>query len=241
MATLYSKPSYCGRHGLTAGTRVLGYVRVSTVEQADSGAGLEAQRAAIQLACKQRGWELVGVIEDAGFSAATLDRPGITEAVGAVEAGQASVLVVAKLDRLSRSLLDFAAVMERSRRKRWSLVALDLGVDTTTPQGEMLANVLTAFAQFERRLIGQRTAEALAVKKAEGVRLGRPRTLPPAVTERVWRMHRRGASLRKIAQRLNGEGIPTAHGGASWYASTVSAVLRSVAADRAAASKSESV
>lgn len=100
-----------------------------------------------------------------------------------------------------------------------------------------MANVLAAFAQFERRLIGQRTAEALAVKRAEGVRLGRPRTLPAEVTERVWWMHRRGASLRRIAQRLNGEAIPTAHGGACWYASTVSAVLRSVAADRAAASE----
>jgi DNA invertase Pin-like site-specific DNA recombinase len=198
---------------------------------------LEAQRAAIQLACEQRGWELVGVIEDAGFSGATLDRPGITEAVQAVESGQASVLVAAKLDRLSRSLLDFAAIMERSRRRQWSLVALDLGVDTTTPQGEMLANVLAAFAQFERRLIGQRTAEALAIRKAEGVRLGRPRTLPSDVIERVWRMHRRGASLRKIANRLNADAVPTAHAGVRWYASTVSAVLRSVAADRAAASK----
>ncbi|MGH3382908.1 MAG: recombinase family protein [Actinoallomurus sp.] len=80
-------------------------MRVSTGEQADSGAGLEAQRAAIRLACAQRGWELVGVIEDAGFSAATLARPGITEAFALVESGSASVLVVAKLDRLSRSLL----------------------------------------------------------------------------------------------------------------------------------------
>ena len=213
---------------------MLGYVRVSTVEQADSGAGLEAQRAAIHLACEQRGWELVAVVEDAGFSAATLERPGITEAVEAVESGQASVLVVAKLDRLSRSLVDFAAVMERSRRKRWSLVALDLGVDTTTPQGEMLANVLASFAQFERRLISQRTKDALAVKRAQGVRLGRPRMLSPEITERVWRMYRRGSSLRKIAARLNSEGVPTAHGGACWHASTVSAVLQSVKAERSA-------
>jgi DNA invertase Pin-like site-specific DNA recombinase len=113
---------------LTPGTRVVGYVRVSTGDQADSGAGLEAQRAAIRLACEQRDWELVGVVEDAGFSAATLARPAITEAFELVESGGASVLVVAKLDRLSRLLLDFAAVMERSRRKRWALVALDLGV-----------------------------------------------------------------------------------------------------------------
>jgi DNA invertase Pin-like site-specific DNA recombinase len=222
-----------GRRSLTAGTRVLGYVRVSTGDQADSGAGLEAQRAAIRLACAQRGWELVGVVEDAGFSAATLVRPGITEAFEMVESGAASVLVVAKLDRLSRSLLDFAAVMERSRRKRWALVALDLGVDTTSPAGEMMANILATFAQFERRLISQRTKEALAIKKAEGVRLGRPRILTDDLVERVWRLHRRGASLRKIALRLNSEDVPTAHNGARWHASTVNAVLRSVKAERA--------
>jgi DNA invertase Pin-like site-specific DNA recombinase len=195
---------------------------------------LAAQRAAIELACEQRAWELVSVIEDAGFSATTLVRPGITEAFEMLESGRASVLVVAKLDRLSRSLLDFAGVMDRSRRKRWAMVALDLGVDTTTPQGEMMATVLAAFAQFERRLIGQRTAEALAVKRAEGVRLGRPRALPNDVIERIWRMHRRGSSLRKIAQRLNAERVPTAHGGARWHASTVAAILSSVVVERAA-------
>jgi DNA invertase Pin-like site-specific DNA recombinase len=224
---------------VTKGTRVLGYVRVSTAEQADSGAGLEAQRAAIQSACQQRGWELVGIQEDAGFSAATLARPGLSKALSAVEAGEATVLVVAKLDRLSRSLLDFAALMERSRRKRWALVALDLGVDTTTPAGEAMANMMATFAQFERRLIGQRTKDALAVKRAEGVRLGRPRVLSPEITERVWRMHRRGSTLRRIAARLNAEGIATAHGGVRWHASTVSAVLRSVKADRAALSTTE--
>jgi DNA invertase Pin-like site-specific DNA recombinase len=178
----------------------------------------------------------VAVVEDAGFSAATLARPGITEAFDALESGAASVLAVAKLDRLSRSLLDFAAVMERSRRRRWALVALDLGVDTTTPQGEMMANILATFAQFERRLIAQRTKDALAVKRAQGVRLGRPRLLSPEITERVWRMHRRGSSLRRIAARLDAEGVATAHGGARWHASTVSAVLRSVKAERAALS-----
>ena len=210
----------------------MGYVRVSTDEQAESGAGLAAQRAAIEAACEQRGWELVGIEEDAGVSAATLARPGITKALAAVESGVADVLVVAKLDRLSRSLLDFAALMERSRRKRWALVALDLGVDTTTPQGEMMANILATFAQFERRLIGQRTKDALAVKRAQGVKLGRPQQLSVEVADRIWRMHRRGASLRRIAGRLNREGVPTAHGGRCWHASTVSAVVGSAAAQR---------
>ena len=88
--------------------------------------------------------------------------------------------MVAKLDRLSRSLLDFAALMEQARSSGWNLVALDLGVDTSTPAGEMMASVLATFAQFERRLIGQRTKDALAVKRAKASSSGvRVRSAPP--------------------------------------------------------------
>jgi DNA invertase Pin-like site-specific DNA recombinase len=71
--------------------------------------------------------------------------------------------------------------MERSRRKRWALVALDLRVDTTTPAGEMVASLMATFAQYERRIIGVRTREALAVEKSEGVVLAPPRVLPPEI------------------------------------------------------------
>jgi DNA invertase Pin-like site-specific DNA recombinase len=94
--------------------------------------------------------------------------------------------------------------------------------------------MMATFGQFERRLIGQRTKDALAIKRAQGVRLGRPRTLTPEVVERVWRLHRRGSTLRQIAARLDSDGLATAHGGARWHASTISAVLRSVRAERAA-------
>jgi nitrite reductase/ring-hydroxylating ferredoxin subunit len=92
--------------------------------------------------------------------------PGVRAALEALEAGSASALVVAKLDRLSRSMLDFAKVMAAAQRQSWALVALDVAVDTTTPAGEAKANVMATYAQFERRLIGQRTREALAVKCA---------------------------------------------------------------------------
>ncbi len=131
-----------------------------------------------------------------------------------------------KLDRLSRSLLDFSGLVERSRRERWQLVALDLGVDTSTPSGEMLANVLASFAQFERRLIGQRTAEALRAKRAAGVRLGRPRALPRDVSERIAQTRRDGATYAAIAEALNRDGVPTAHGAARWRPSTVAWALR---------------
>jgi DNA invertase Pin-like site-specific DNA recombinase len=146
--------------------RVIGYVRVSTEEQAMSGAGLEAQRRAITAECRRRGWELVETIEDRGYSAKDLRRPGVQEALRTLGAGGAKALVVAKLDRLSRSMIDFAAVMAKAQKQNWALVALDVAVDSSTPAGEAMVHMLATFAQFERRLIAQRTREALAVKKA---------------------------------------------------------------------------
>ncbi len=210
--------------------RAAGYIRVSTEEQADSGAGLEAQRRGITEAAAVRGWELLRIFEDHASGKSMNGRKGLKEALRMIEAGEAEALVVAKLDRLSRSLMDFAALMERSRRRGWALVALDLGVDTSTPSGEMMANVLAVFAQFERRMIGQRTKDALAVKRAQGVRLGRPASLAAGVRSRIRRMHSHGRSLSAIAQELNAEGVPTAHGGRAWYPSTVRAALRARAA-----------
>jgi DNA invertase Pin-like site-specific DNA recombinase len=211
--------------------QVVGYVRVSTDEQGRSGAGLEAQRAAILAECKRRGWQLVGVIEDAGYSAKDLRRPGVREALDTLERGDAGALVVAKLDRLSRSMLDFTALMARAQKESWALVALDCTVDTTTPAGEAMANVLATFAQFERRLIGQRTREALAKRREQGVRLGRPRQLPKRVVERIVRQRESGKSLAGIAEKLNADRVPTAQGGRSWYPSTVRAVLLSAQRD----------
>jgi DNA invertase Pin-like site-specific DNA recombinase len=205
--------------------RVIGYVRVSTDEQAVSGAGLEAQRRAIVAECRRRGWELVETLEDAGYSAKDLKRPGVQEALRALEAGEAKALVVAKLDRLSRSMLDFAAPMATAQKQSWALVALDCAVDTSTPAGEAMAHVLATFGQFERRLIALRTKEALAAKKASGVRLGRPPAVPRSVARRIQRQRSRGDSLRKIADDLNNDGVPTAQGGKEWYAATVRHVL----------------
>jgi DNA invertase Pin-like site-specific DNA recombinase len=208
--------------------QVLGYVRVSTDEQGKSGAGLEAQRKAIVAECKRRGWDLIEMIEDAGFSAKDMKRPGVQQALEALKGGEAGALVVAKLDRLSRSMVDFAGVMAQAQKQGWALVALDCAVDTTTPAGEAMAHVLATFAQFERRLISQRTREALAVKKAQGVRLGRPSAMPAALRKRIARMHARGDSFAAIARALNSEGVVTAHGGARWHPSTVRAVLKRV-------------
>ncbi len=211
--------------------RTIAYMRVSTEEQARSGLGLEAQQDRITDEVDRRGWELAATITDDGMSGSNLDRPGITEALTMIEAGDADALMVAKLDRLSRSLLDFAALMDRSRREGWALIALDLGVDTSTPSGEMMAAVMAAFAQYERRLIGQRTRDALAVKRAAGVRLGRPVGLPDDVRDRIAAERAAGDTLTAIADRLTAENVPTAQGGARWWPSTVAAVVRSVQLD----------
>lgn len=205
-----------------------GYRRVSTDEQADSGLGLDAQAAAISAAVTARGLEPVEWITDPGVSGSVAPdaRPALGPVLAAMRAGD--VLVVSKLDRLSRSVLDFAHLMDRAQRERWSIVCLDLGVDTTTPAGELMANVMAGFAHYERRVIGQRTRDALAERKRQGVRLGRPRVLPAAVLERIAADRAAGLSLRAIADALTAEEVPTAHGGARWHASTVRAALLSL-------------
>src|SRR5205085_7825900 len=133
----------------------------------------------------RRGWHRPRFIEDAGYSGKNVKRPGLALALDLLAAGSAAGLVVAKMDRLSRSLADFVAIMEEARRQGWALIALDCPVDPSTPAGEAMASVMAVFGQLERRLNGQRTKEALAVKKAQGVRLGRPVLVPHAVEQRI--------------------------------------------------------
>jgi DNA invertase Pin-like site-specific DNA recombinase len=213
-------------------TRVLAYCRVSTEEQSISGLGLADQRAAIEREGARRSWSEIEYLTDEGFSAKSLARPAIRQALEELEDGRASVLVVSKLDRLSRSLLDFASLMDQAKRQGWQLVVLDLAIDTTTPSGSLMANVMASFAEYERQLIGQRTSAALQQKKTQGFRLGRPVTLDRSIAQRIDQMRRDGASTPFIASTLNTEAVPTARGGKQWYPSTVSAVLRSLSLDK---------
>ena len=196
-------------------------MRVSSDEQQESGAGLEAQRRALAAECKRRGWRLLEVVEDAGLSAEDLKGPGIKEALRLLETGDLKALVVAKLDRLCRSLLDISALIASAQKQGWALVALDCADETTTPAGEARANVLASFAPFERRLISQRTREALALKRSQGVRLGRPPTMSQYAIERIRREQAAGNSLTAIANGLNTDRVPTAQGGRRWYPATV--------------------
>ncbi len=206
--------------------RVLGYVRVSTVDQAASGLGLDAQRAAITAECDRRAWELVGVVADEGLTGKTLDRPGLHRALGRIAAGDADALLVAKLDRVSRSVVDFGTLLDWFERVDADLVALDLGVDTSTPGGRLVANVLASVAEWEAATISARTREGLAAKRARGEPIGRASVIEnQLLVDRIRALRTGGATLQGIADELNADGVATVRGGACWRPSAVQAVL----------------
>lgn len=205
--------------------RVIAYLRVSTEMQAESGAGLGAQRAAIEAYCTAQGWADVTYLEDPAWSAKDLNRPMLDEALGRLANGSADVLIASKLDRVSRSVHDFSGLLQRAEGEGWRLVLLDIGVDTSTASGELVANMLAAAAQHERRLISQRTKDALAAKRAAGVRLGRPSAVPAEVVRRIVAERAAGAGLRVIAEGLTRDQVATARGGTKWSTSTIQAVL----------------
>lgn len=203
--------------------RIIAYVRVSTAEQAESGLGLEAQETAIRKSCESRRWEIVELVRDEGESGKSLARPGIRHALERVAAGDADGLVVAKLDRLSRSVVDFGLLLEWFTEAGATLVALDLGVDTSTPGGRLVANVFAAVAEWERDTIAARTKDGLAAKRAKGESIGRPAIADrPELAARIRSMRDdAGMTLQAIADQLTAEEIPTARGAAVWRVSSV--------------------
>jgi len=187
----------------------------------DRRPGLEAQRRALAATCRRRGWQLVEVVAEAGCSAEERTRPGMKEARRVLERAEAKALVARKLDTPSRSLLELARLMASAQRQGFALVALDCALATRTPAGEAAVNVLCSFAPCERGLISKRVRQALAEKRAQGVRLGRPPTMSPYAIERIRRERAAGASLAAIANGLDADRIPTAQGGRRWYPATV--------------------
>lgn len=203
----------------------IGYIRVSTADQAANGISLDTQRALLEQEAARRGWS-VEVVADEGMSGASLDRPGLSEALTRLDAGEARVLMAVRLDRLSRSVAGLSSILGRAERSSWDVVLLAPAIDTTDPAGRFTASILACAAAYERDLIGQRTREALALKKSRGEVLGRPRNVDAAVVARIQAQRAEKKSLRAIAEQLNAEGVPTAQGGSKWHASTVSAVLK---------------
>ncbi|GFG73584.1 multiple promoter invertase [Mycobacterium botniense] len=207
---------------------MFGYCRVSTEEQAASGNGLEAQRAAIDAEAARRGWE-VGHHSDDGVTGKMIG-PSLREVLQLLASGQGDGLVVAKMDRLARSIINAVNIIEAAQAQGWSLVVLDLGVDLTTPAGEAMAHLMATFAQFGRRLISQRTKVALSAKRARGERIGRPRQAPPGVVRRIVMDRHTGLSFAKIATTLAAEGILSPAGLPTWQTSTVRRIYASATA-----------
>lgn len=205
-----------------------GYSRVSTDEQADSRNGLEAQRSAIDAEANRRGWN-VEHHADEGASGKYINT-NLREVLDLLASGQGDGLVVSKLDRLARSVGHAVEIIELAQRQGWSLIVLDLGMDLTTPAGEAMAHMLAVFAQFERRLISQRTRDALAAKKRRGERIGRPRLATPGVVRRIVMQRNAGLSYDRIARALEVEGILSPAGRPIWQSSTVRRIYQSATA-----------
>ena len=174
------------------------YLRVSTAAQAESGIGLDAQRRAIREHARANGLALAGWHEDAGRSGATMTRrPGLKAALAEVDAGRAGGIIVSKIDRLGRSSADVLGLVERAQRQGWRLVALDVGLDSTTPAGELVAAALAMAARFEWRRISERQPRSTTLCAAPGARAaGRP--------PRRGRIASPGAARRRaVASRLS--------------------------------------
>src|SRR4051812_42961505 len=154
--------------------RVVGYIRVSTEEQASEGISLDAQRAKLEAYARLYDLDLVAVEVDAGASAKTLERPGLRAALARLEAGDVEGLLIAKLDRLSRSVLDWNTLIEShfgpaGGRQLFSVAD---SIDTRTAAGRLVLNVLMSVAQWERETIVERTRDAMAHKRTRSERVG---------------------------------------------------------------------
>ncbi len=189
--------------------------------QSERRAGLEAQRRAIAASCKRRGWQLLEDLEEADFPAEERKRPGMKEARWVLASADAMALLARKRDRPARLLTELASLLTSAQRQGWALLTLECTPEPRTQAGEAAVSVLAGFAPCERGLHSQRIRQALARKRAQGVRLGRPPTMSPYALERIRREREAGKSLAAIAQGLNADHIPTAQGGRRWYPATV--------------------
>jgi DNA invertase Pin-like site-specific DNA recombinase len=214
---------------MNPGAVVIGYARKSKAE-IGNGHGLDSQEQTIRAECKRRGWTLLECVRDDGASGRDTDRAGLTLALEAIARGDAAGLIVAKLDRLSRSVVDFGQILEWIDAADATLVALDLNVDTSTPGGRLVANVFASVAQWERETIGQRTRDGLAERRRVGKTIGHPAFVDNAenvkLRERIRRMHKRGMSYGQIASKLTTDRVAPLRGGKAWSRASVQSACR---------------
>ena len=220
--------------------KAIGYVRVSTEKQADFGVSLEAQAEKVRAMAVVQGVELMEIIIDAGESAKSLNRPGMARLMSLVDAGAVDTVIIAKLDRLTRSVKDLAELLERFTRRGVSLVSVAESLDTGTAAGRLVLNIMTAVSQWEREAIGERTRDAMSHKRAKGERVGTIRfgfriaadglhlEADPAeqgILSRIRELKAAGYATRRITDELNRQGFTTRRGTA-WRFQYVAEALR---------------
>ena len=152
--------------------KTIGYVRVSTDKQADRGVSLEAQAEKIRAMAVVHNAELLDIIVDGGESAKSLNRPGMARLLALVDAGEVQTVIIAKLDRLTRSVKDLCTLLERFTRRGVALVSVAESLDTGSAAGRLVLNIMTAVSQWEREAIGERTRDAMSHKRTNGERVG---------------------------------------------------------------------
>jgi site-specific DNA recombinase len=214
----------------------IGYIRVSTSEQAIEGVSLDAQRAKISAWAIANDYCLAGIYEDAGITGTSLGkRSGLKEAI--TETGKGMAFVAYSISRIARSTRDMLQIADQIQSKGADLVSLTEKIDTTTAAGKMVFRMLAVLSEFERDVIAERTSSALAHKKANReiyspvplgfeAREGRltPNAAEAEVIAQIRSMRSRGSSLRQIATMLNEGGIVGKNGG-RFHASTIKAIL----------------
>ena len=203
------------------------YTRVSTSEQGESGLGLDVQVARCEGYAKRIEADVVDVMREVQSAKNMTKRPLLLNCLARLKSGEADVLIVAKLDRLSRSVIDLCSLLEQSEKEGWSLVLLDLGIDTTTPAGRVQAQVIAAFAEYERRLISQRTKEAMKAAKDRGVHCGVTSKIPLEIVERVVNERLAGTTWMGICDGLDADVISTAREAEFWQVGSVQSVFNS--------------
>jgi site-specific DNA recombinase len=172
-----------------SGQRCAIYTRKSTEDGLEQEFNsLDAQReacAAYVLSQRHEGWVLVpDPYDDGGFSGGSMDRPGLRRLLADVEAGKVDTIIVYKVDRLTRSLADFAKIVEVLDARSASFVSITQSFNTTTSMGRLTLNVLLSFAQFEREVTGERIRDKIAASKKKGMWMGGPVPLGYSVHER---------------------------------------------------------
>ena len=203
---------------------VVGYIRVSTEEQAREGVSLAAQRAKIDAYALVKDWRVVEVIQD-DLTAKHLRRRGVQRLLALVARRQVGAVIVYKLDRLTRSVKDLNSLVELFDKKGVALVSLQESLDATTASGRLMMNLLASVSQWEREVIGERTRDAMQHLKASGQVYSRPVFDDAATLAKIHTRRAAGATLQEIAEELTLAGVPTVRGGV-WAPATILGILR---------------